>query len=529
MAYIPSECSIEEYENQIYSGENKHRLYIKQGENILDNASPYASNLVWKRRLFPNGSRTFSIGDFVSQEIELALHDYQFASLTDDIEIKIGTYIDSVQDYVYVPLGVYKIQDNPTTDQNKTSYKLRDKSVNFDFNYNAKDLIDASEHEDESGNKYVTKLEIVQDICSKANVQYVGTQEFIGHDDRIAIYDNTITARKYISFIFEQAGMFVFLNRFGQLDCINPKNLATKIIDANLVENFTKGDTYLISKIVYESGDLYWENGTDDKDKLYINGTNPYITKQEDIDRLSDLIDFSIDSFRTGSILGNPTFDPWDLLQITYNDIIYTTLAQYTLTFNGVMTNRFDTTINLEAKNTNNTKNSEAQFKKYVKSEIDNVNASLTTTVGTVESLTTNTQDIENTLKQTTETINELSTTVTQNNQTVQTQITQINNNINQGVETLRNTLVTIDINGISVAYSEESFKSLITNKNFQIKDGSNEIAFFGYDENLQKTIARIKELETERLTSGNHRCEPFVDDATNEERSGWFYIGGVR
>ena len=59
MAYIPSECSIEEYENQIYSGDSDHQLYIKHGETILADASPFASGLKWKRRILANGNSSF--------------------------------------------------------------------------------------------------------------------------------------------------------------------------------------------------------------------------------------------------------------------------------------------------------------------------------------------------------------------------------------------------------------------------------------------------------------------------------------
>lgn len=384
MAYIPSECSIEEYENQIYSGESKHRLYIKHGNTIVENASPFASKLVWKRRILANGSSSFYLNNLVSQEIDLILHDYEIGNLEEELEIKIGTYIDSVEDYVFIPLGIYKIQDNPTKNQRATTYKLRDRSVNFDFKYDGKPLIDNSDKVDENGNNYVTKLEILLDICEKANVEYVGSQTFIGYDDKIGIYDNTINARKYVAYLFEQARMFCFINRQGQLDSINIKDLVTRNINSNLLESFTKGDTYKISKVIYESGTFKFENGTDEFDNLYIDGANPYITKQEDIDRLSDVIGFEIDSFTTGKVLGNPTIDPYDLIETTYNDIIYKTLAQYTFTFMGTMTSKYDTTIKYEAKKTNITKDTETTWKKSITQSINNIDAELTIQAETI-------------------------------------------------------------------------------------------------------------------------------------------------
>lgn len=122
--------------------------------------------------------------------------------------------------------------------------------------------------------------------------------------------------------------------------------------------------------------------------------------------------------------------------------------------------------------------------------------------------------------------ISQIENTVQQNITDTFAQFKIINNVLDNGVEKLKNNLVTIDVNGISVSYNDENFKALMTNKNFAVTDGINEIAFFGYDENLQKTIARIKELETERITAGYHRCEPFTDGLKN--RTGWFYVGGV-
>lgn len=258
MAYIPSECSIQEYENQIYSGESKHRLYIKHGSTVIgtngdENASPFASKLTWTRRILDNGKKSFSLDNFVSQEIELELHDYVINNLNEEIEIKIGTYIPSIDDYVYVPLGIYKIQDKPTNDKDKTTYKLRDRSVNFDFNYNAKDLI-----ENNSGK--ATKGQILQDICQKANVKFVGNENFIGYNDPIGIYDSTISARVYVSYIAEQTGCIATIDRNGDLIFVQiSEDLDKKALPYNLLESYTVGEKYQIGKIEYESGVIKYE------------------------------------------------------------------------------------------------------------------------------------------------------------------------------------------------------------------------------------------------------------------------------
>ena len=214
MAYIPSECSLEEYEKVIYSGDAKNRLYVKHGDTIIgtngdNNASPFASKLTVKRRILKNGSKTITLNNFISQEIDLVLHDYKIEDLSEEIEIKIGTFIDSVNDYVYVPLGKFLIQDNPTTDKDKTTYKLRDFSIKFDFYYNGKPLIDAN-----GGS--ATKMQILQDICKQAGV-VCKINYFAGCNEKIGIYDNSVTARTYIAYLAEQAGKMASINRYGEL------------------------------------------------------------------------------------------------------------------------------------------------------------------------------------------------------------------------------------------------------------------------------------------------------------------------
>ena len=384
MAYIPTECTLEQYEKQIYTGDSKHILYIKHGDIVIgteakDFASPFASSLTWTRRLLKHGSKAFSLNNFISQEITMELHDYVIENVRDDIEIKIGTYIEELKKYVFVPLGVYRIENAPTTNKGKTTYKLKDKSINFDFNYNAKTLIDLSNKSDENGSKYVTKLDILLDICSKANIEYVGIQNFYGYDDKIGIYDNSITGRVYISYIFEQAGRIAYINREGKLDSVLiDNNLQKRTISEDIVESFENGQDYNVSKVIYESGTIKLENGTDTNDTLFLSSINPYITEQEQINKIANnIIGFNINSFKTGKVLGNPTIDPFDLIVLNYEDKEYKTLAQYVLTFNGVMTSKYETKIEVIAKSSNIVVNNDATFKKSIMQEINNIDASL--------------------------------------------------------------------------------------------------------------------------------------------------------
>lgn len=383
MAYIPNECTLEQYNKAVYSEDARHKLYLKIGDTVIEEPDNFCESMTLKNLLLDEGSKNFHLDNFVAKSVELILHDFIIEDLTKEIDIRLGTYINPTIGYVYVPLGLYKVQDNPTTDKNKTTYKLRDKSINFDFGYNAQEIIEKSDKTDGNGNKYVTKLEIVDDICSKAGVKYVGDRNFAGYDDKIGIYDNSVSGRIYISYIFEQAGRIATINRQGNLTSILINgDLNVQELPFDFIESYIIGQSYKVSKTIYESGIVYFENGTTDNDTLFINGSNPYVANQEELDRIANLMNgFEIDSYSISKIIGNPAIDSYDLIKLEVGDKEYKTLAQYTLKYNGKLIQNFETKIEYEARQTNTTKNNESTFKKYVRSEIDNINATLKTTI----------------------------------------------------------------------------------------------------------------------------------------------------
>lgn len=93
------------------------------------------------------------------------------------------------------------------------------------------------------------------------------------------------------------------------------------------------------------------------------------------------------------------------------------------------------------------------------------------------------------------------------------------------GQETLKNKLVTIDINGISVSTNTSAIATLMTNEKFVIRSGDTTLAFFGYDSTTNSTKAEMDNLTvTNYFTAGYHRVEKMEIDG--ERRTGWFYVG---
>lgn len=383
MAYIPNN---ENYKTIIYSGESAHKIKIVFDDVELEDADRYCEKLTLKRRILPDdGSKRFSLDNFVSQEIELILHDVNdtiMSMIKDKVEISIGTIVDSnsLGDiYEYIPIGIFNIQDTPKTDKNKITLTLRDNAVLFDFYYNAQPLAEAN-------NGTMTKMNILEDICSKANVMH-DIQGFSGMNDVVSSYDNTITARTYISYLAEQAGAIASINREGKLIFVKLKDLTVQKIPLSVVEKYEIGEIYKIERVVYEDAIRKYETTSDENvGTLYINSANPYISSQEQINNIFDNInDFEIDSLTTGRILGDPTIDCYDMIEIYgyYDDdnhfvddettVIARTLANHTLVYNGSLISQYNTQIGIEQRIENVTLKSEPTFQKYARTLIDNI------------------------------------------------------------------------------------------------------------------------------------------------------------
>ena len=364
----------------------------------LSDADEYCESFTGTNRILPNdGTKRFSLSNFIAKEYELTLRDLpQEVIIADQVKISIGTLVDEENEiYEYVPIGIFNIQDTPTNDNNKITIKLRDNRVKFDFKYNAQPLI-------ESSGGSATLGQILNDICQKANVvNNVGT--FDGENIEVAIYDSTINATNYVAYILEQGGYIPTIDRAGNLIKIDLRNLATHKIPLDIVENYEIGTLYNIERVVYESGIIKYETSSDTSlNTLYLDGNNMYITTQAQVNNVYNKLNlFEIDSAKIGKVLGNPAIDPYDIIEIygyyeededgnevfvpDENTIVLRTLANNTYTYNGINRNTFDTEIGLEERKENVTLSGEAAFKTWAKTEIDNINVEIRLSAGKIE------------------------------------------------------------------------------------------------------------------------------------------------
>lgn len=228
------------------------------------------------------------------------------------------------------------------------------------------------------------------------------------NDDKvIAVYDNTVSAREYLSYIAEQAGGFAFIGRDGKLYI---KRIGESVIDFNIeyFENYTWSEEFRISRIAYEDGfqdfkvgdvtDLTNENINKCTVKevnemlvkflnktyntVWINSENMYIIDREQIENIyKEYANFECYSF-DGSTIIDPAYDVGDVLVIDGKRVIY----QGDMNYVGKFKANISSEIRAKAKeDTMATRVSDKVRIRRVQSSIDQINGEIETLVEEVD------------------------------------------------------------------------------------------------------------------------------------------------
>lgn len=207
-------------------------------------------------------------------------------------------------------------------------YDLIDSMVKLEFYYDASQVI---------GGSSATLLQILQDICTKAGLTLASNSTtFNGYNMNVTWYDNTITAREYVSYIAELNGGFAFINEDGELELKRYSSTAVDTVDINDCENFVLGEQYSITRVVYDDASgSFWEYGTNTGATLYLNINNPYINDASTVESIYNLINGF--SFYCVSTDNAPTVDGeiGDVFEYVDGSTSYPTILQIDQTYGG--------------------------------------------------------------------------------------------------------------------------------------------------------------------------------------------------
>lgn len=184
--------------------------------------------------------------------------------------------------------------------------------IKFEFNYDGSELISKGE---------ATLLQVAQDICNKAGVE-LGSTSFLNSDKKVSVYDNTVTAREYLSYIAESAGCFACIDREGKL-CFREFGQDETEISLEMFGEYKWGEEFKISKVSYEDGVRSFKFGDDTRNNLWINQENMYIVDEDQVQKIYNKIkDLTVNTFE-GKVIIDPAIDIGDKIVINGKNVIY--------------------------------------------------------------------------------------------------------------------------------------------------------------------------------------------------------------
>ena len=342
----------QDYKEKILNDSTQHELNIYiDGSKIDEN---HIINFKTTLELFNNNE--FCLGCTPEIDIEFEIDKRDLPETYNEVYVETGIGEEAV------PIGYFTIQKPIEDDEFKVKIKATDYMKKFEDNkYDGSDL-----------NYPATMLEVLQDICTKVGVE-LGSTSFLNDDKQIAVYDNTVLARTYLSYIAEQAEGFAVIGRDGKL-YIRTFGQDTIEFDINLFKDFKWGDKFKVSKVSYEDGVQDFKFGDNTADTIYINQNNMYIVDSEQIENIYNQIKgFEIYSFEGETII-DPAYDLGDVLVIDGKKVLYQGKIEYAGKFKANINSKIQAKTEQESMQT---KQSNSNKIKRVQSEINQIDGKI--------------------------------------------------------------------------------------------------------------------------------------------------------
>lgn len=301
-------------------------LDFKVGQTLFDEeltlgsvTSKYIELKIYKDKVY-EGMKNVKVdyGILINNSLTVAEVNSMLVGTLNGIKVK--SLSGNNTSYEIIPIGNFNIDDFTDNDDNTLTLKCIDNMSKFEFNYDGSKL------------KYpATLLQVLKDICSKAGVE-LGSTSFLNSNKGIAVYDNTVSAREYLSYIAESAGGFAFIGRDGKLYIRSIYQDEQKIA-LELFGSYKWGEEYKISKVSYEDGIRSFKFGNETDNTLWINQENMFIVDEEQVKNIYNQVkDLTTNSFE-GKVIIDPALDVGDKLIIDGNPVIYQGEANFETRF----------------------------------------------------------------------------------------------------------------------------------------------------------------------------------------------------
>lgn len=492
----------------------QRKSYIRVGNNSF-----FIQNLDIVADCYEKGN---IIGNAIAKIAKFDIETNNVIGL-DEFEIFDGIWTGN--QYEYISLGTFKLFDEEGTDDFFSSVTAYDKLVLFNKEYNPNDTIYP-----------ITLYGLLENICLQAGLQL--ENDSIANGEKIIeenLFVENETLKNVLNGIAQISGNFAVISN-DTLKLLLKTDTSLQLVKSQISDPEFKRTTWEINQVVLGMSDIEGEyvkfpndaEITGNIHKLIIND-NPFVYTQELREAYIQDLYNQVNGF--GYIAFSTKWEGLPFVELG-DSIIVDGRESIILRYNLKSPKGLDST--LEAPSIidsviNYIDNSKTIENRLSRTEyfVDKANRQISAIVSETQNLYDEVREQSDEIDNLNETTLTLSNQVTQTNQDLQVSISRVEQQIENGVENVRNSLVTININGIEVSANTSIISTIMKNDKFAIKNADMDLFFVGYDYEQKKTVSEIDNLTVKSyFTAGYHRQEKFEPE--DEERTGWFFVGGV-
>lgn len=347
MAYLTTN----NYKELIYSEDSEQVVrVIINGEEV--NAD-YIRNINVDDNIFE--SDVFSLGSATICKYEIEIDNELLNTLDefDEVTLEFDLIISETEKET-VPLGTYIVQKDNNKSDNYTKFILYDYMKKFDEEIDFSEIVPC------------TRFELLQYICNHFNIELENTSITNG-DVIVDVYDNTIKAKTYISFLAERAGGYAKITRDKKLVIRQFNELDTHELPLDKMGDFETDKLKTITKVIYENATQKFEAGDNTGETVFLSSESPFTCSQEEVDNIYQIVNGLQFQSLDVKIWGDPAIDTGDIIKV--NNII--SFAQKKWSFGNGFYGNYKTTLKKSDKMSNVEKISNSKKIKKLQSQLD--------------------------------------------------------------------------------------------------------------------------------------------------------------
>ncbi len=299
MAYATSN----KYKQFIYDEDSKQSIEIIINGNIVD--SSYIRSFKLTDEIFEE--EIFSLGSAITSKVILELNNEVFNDITSNFDAMTFVFkLETDSGIEVVPMGRYIIKEKDESSSYFTKFTLYDYMDKFDVVFDASEIVPC------------TRYELLQAICEYCGVE-LENKSILNGDVEVGVYDNTITAKTYLSLISERAGGFAKINRNNKLVIKTLSDVDTVELPDYKVGDYTTNELKTVTRIVYENATQKFESGTEDGVTIYLSQDSPFSCSQQEVDNILQKLKGLQYQTLDVRVWGDPSIDTGDI--ITFDNI----------------------------------------------------------------------------------------------------------------------------------------------------------------------------------------------------------------